>query len=195
MKDTSSGCGGLPQGSEAGHVQFYVKEQEPQPTAAHSEADTPVSYLVKILTGLGRTPKDYLDIDPNNSPTIMLLGQSVLDPDDDKTWDWYEVWCPTAGSVGLPSDSEAGHVKVYPKEPLPKVQQPKKNTPVSYLVKVLTGLGRTPKDYVQYNPTIIPIGQSVVDPDDDKTWDWYVVWCPTGPPCEYLEQLFTNVTD
>ncbi|HXM64530.1 MAG TPA: hypothetical protein VN950_26955 [Terriglobales bacterium] len=193
MKDTSAGCGGLPQGTEAGHVRFYLKE--PQPNAARTQADDPVSYLVKILTGLGKTPTDYLIIDPSNSPTIMLLGQSVLDPDDDRTWDWYEVWCPNAGDVGLPPASEAGHIKVYPKEPEPKVSQLTEDTPVSYLVKVLTGLGKTPKDYVTKNPTIVPIGQAVVDPDDGKTWDWFNVWCPTGPPCVYLQELFTEVTD
>jgi hypothetical protein len=192
MKDTSAGCGGLEQGTKNGHVQFYIKEQQPQPYASPTAAGDSVSYLVKILTGLGRTPTDYFTISPGSNPVIMRLGQSILDPDDDKTWDWYEVWCSEAGDVALPDPSEYGHVKVYPKEPLPIVIPPNPNTSVSYLVKVLTGLGRTPKDYVQHNPTIIPIGASIVDPDDGKTWDWYNVWCPTGPPCDDLRKLVTD---
>jgi hypothetical protein len=196
MKDTSDGCGGYPQGSEAGHVQFYVKD--PQPSAAKTEADDRISYFVKILTGLGKTPSDYMSFDTGGSPTIMLLGKSVLDPDDDRTWDWYEVWCPSAGNVGLPQDSEASHVKVYPKEQGEKgergrkAQLPGVGKPVSFLVKVLTGLGKTAKDYVSTNPTIIPVGKAIVDPDDGKTWDWYDVWCPTGPPCDYLKAFFTD---
>lgn len=193
MNNTNAGCGGLPQESEKGHVKFYVKE--PQPSAVGIQSNDPVSYLVKILTGLGKTPTDYLIIAPSTSPTTMLLGGSVLDPDDNKTWDWYEVWCPDAGDVTLPPAAEAGHVKVYPKEPEAVVVPPQPNTPVSYLVKVLTGLGKTAKDYLSTNPTVVPIGQAVVDPDDGKTWDWYTVWCPTGPPCLFLEDLFTDQMD
>jgi hypothetical protein len=184
-----SGCLGLAQAAEAGHVRFYPKE--PQNPATQTNTGDPVSYFVKILSGLGRTPSDYLTFNNGSKPTTMFLGKSAIDPDDSQLWDFYEVWCPKDSDVVLPPDAEQYHVKVYPKEP-PVVLHPPPNTPVSFVVKVLTGLGTTPKDYVAHNPTIIPMNRAIVDPNDGKTWDWYTVWCPTGPPCLTLQQLFAG---
>jgi hypothetical protein len=91
------------------------------------------------------------------------------------------------GCVGLPEAVYALHAKVYPKEPTPKSKSTP-GKPVSYFFGILHGLGKTPKDYMD-NPTVIPIAQGVLDPDDGRSWDWYIAWCPTGPPCDFLAAL------
>lgn len=92
-----------------------------------------------------------------------------------------------SGCGGLPEGINALHVKVYSKDPQ-STSKPTAGKPVSYLVATLHGLGKTPKDYMD-NPTVILIGQGIIDPDDGRLWDWYIAWCPTGPPCDLLANL------
>jgi hypothetical protein len=94
MDPIDAGCGGLPQAVAAGHAKVYPKEPKTGPVAG-----TPVSFFVELLSGIGKTPKDYL---PGSTVVIISLGSGILDPDDGKTWDWYDVACPTGPPLHLP---------------------------------------------------------------------------------------------
>jgi hypothetical protein len=97
------------------------------------------------------------------------------------------------GCPGLGHSLKDGNVKIYCKEPQ---QQPNKKSE-SYFLHVKVGSGKTTKDYFPLPGTQFELmGSSLTDLDDaDGTlrWDVYEVLCPEGPPCQLLEELFSEL--
>jgi hypothetical protein len=62
----------------------------------------------------------------------------------------------------------------------------------SYFIEILSDLNTDPCTYLK---TVEPetkctlIAPGVKDDEDGLVWDWYVLNCPTGPPCLFLENL------
>jgi len=63
----------------------------------------------------------------------------------------------------------------------------------AYFIEILSSLKVTdPRAY--FGTTIstwFPIDKAIQDDEDGLVWDWYILYCPTGPPCVFLENLST----
>jgi hypothetical protein len=61
----------------------------------------------------------------------------------------------------------------------------------AYFVEILSGLQVTdPRTYLgTTTSTWTPIAKAIQDDEDGQVWDWFLVYCPTGPPCLFLENL------
>jgi hypothetical protein len=61
----------------------------------------------------------------------------------------------------------------------------------AYFVEILSSLKVTdPRAYFgTTKSTWIAIDNAIQDDEDGLVWDWYVLYCPTGPPCLFLENL------
>ncbi len=60
----------------------------------------------------------------------------------------------------------------------------------SFFAEILSSLGKTPCDYLKTKrSTCTLIAKNMQDDEDGKVWDWYVLNCPQGPPCEFLQNL------
>lgn len=86
----------------------------------------------------------------------------------------------SVGCSGLTA-GDSDH-KVYSKEP-----HSGSHNPESHFLAIRVGSNKTPADYVKAkNAKVAAIGSSAEDPDDAQTgntWNWYIVYCPNGPPC------------
>jgi hypothetical protein len=62
--------------------------------------------------------------------------------------------------------------------------------PMAIFVEILSSLKQNPEDY--FGPTNakwILVDTGITDDEDGQTWDWYMWYCPTGPPCDFLKAL------
>jgi hypothetical protein len=79
-----------------------------------------------------------------------------------------------------------GTVKLYPKTTSP-------GPAVSFFAEIQSNLRTDPCSYFRYKVTTCQlIAKNVIDPDDGIAWDFYVMNCPTGPPCHFLEELLSE---
>jgi hypothetical protein len=88
------------------------------------------------------------------------------------------------GCDGLQQAVDAGDVKRYL-----KIQHTTTHPAESYFILVRTGIGKKACDYFGAKAECVLLGAAIVDTDDGQTWDYYEVWCPTGPPCKYCEDV------
>ena len=79
--------------------------------------------------------------------------------------------CPAAGEITIrqPQGSNA-------------------KTSTLYLAKIASAVGKGPGDYLQ---TTKAQGRLIAKnvPENGKNWDYYLMHCPNGPPCDFLEDL------
>jgi len=99
---------------------------------------------------------------------------------------------PQEDAVGCNNLEQAykdGNVKIYPKEQTP-------HPGVSFFVEIRSSLGKDPCSYLGYKKMqCIPLAKNVVDPDDSISWDFYMMNCPTGPPCHFLQELLSEYAE
>jgi hypothetical protein len=75
-------------------------------------------------------------------------------------------------------------------KPYKKENRGDPSTISSYFLAISSDLGKDPATYLgTTTSTFTLIGKGILDPDDGLKWDFYVWYCPLGPPCLELESL------
>jgi hypothetical protein len=67
-----------------------------------------------------------------------------------------------------------------------------KGKSVSYFIEILSSLKMDPCKYLKTQKKTtrcILVDSKIKDDEDGQVWDWYILYCPTGPPCYFLENL------
>jgi len=72
-----------------------------------------------------------------------------------------------------------------------KLLQKEVNGEWLFFIEILSSLKKTPCSYIPTSKTTkcVLIRKEVADSEDGLVWDWYLMHCPTGPPCDFLENL------
>ena len=96
----------------------------------------------------------------------------------------------TDGCEPLQQAVKDKNVKITPMQTGQKAGNPS----ASYFIEIRSGLTTDPCTYLRTvkKETKCTLIDSGIQDDDDPLngpWDWYVLYCPTGPPCTFLQNL------
>lgn len=90
------------------------------------------------------------------------------------------------GCVQLEQGYDEGEIKIKTilKEPVPG----SKDVHTVFFIQILASLGENPSKFLKLKGTTSCLMRKGVKVDGQK-WDWYLMQCPTGPPCHFLDTI------